>query len=217
MMCFIAFSFQPINNHPENFSRAFNAFYMAFSRAVFVFSFTLFIFPILLGRWTFMRNVLGHDFWTPLARISFGAYLIHPTFMTFDSFNRPRATWSSINVNITMFFAWWAITYITSFLFTILIETPCANLEKTFLMGGGGRGKKKAPKKMMEVPMVSYENSFSKGFVPRNGDSDNSPIKPREGKPNENEESEDYWNQSSPRDTTTSDINPSFVKHSINT
>lgn len=124
IMVFLAFIFMPINNHPDDFSYIFNAFYMTFSRSIFIFAFTLFLFPILLGRWNFMRSILGHDFFTPLARISFGAYLIHPTFMTFEAFNRPRATWSSINANVTTFFAWTVVSFLVSFLFTIVIETP---------------------------------------------------------------------------------------------
>lgn len=199
----IAFTFQPINIHPERFSQIFNSFYMTLSKPLFVFALVMCIFPILLGRGHAGRFILGHDFFTPIARISFGAYLIHATFMIFEAFNRPRATWSSINSNITMGFAWWVISFLTSFLFTILIETPCANLEKTFLMGGNKKkGKKQEQKKVVLVPAESFEKSFSKELIPANDET--SPLKSR------NNDKDSYWNQESPRNTG------SFAKLAIN-
>ena len=84
----------------------------------------MFIFPILLGRGKILREIMGHDWLTPIARISFGMYLIHPTYMLFESFNRQRASWASHNSTIIMFFGWLSVTILTSFLFTIIIETP---------------------------------------------------------------------------------------------
>jgi len=180
----ITFTFYEVNRSPEDYSRAFNAIYMTFIRACFIFGLILFIFPILLGRGKVLRNIMGHDWMTPIARLSFGMYLVHPTYMLFESFNRPRATWANHNNNILMMFGWWSVSLLTSFLFTILVETPCANLEKTFLMGGGG-GKRKAKEKFIKVPVESFENSFSKGLVPKT-ESDGSPTKSRD----------DYWSQS---------------------
>lgn len=201
----ITFTFRPININPDDFNTVFNAFYMTLSKPLFVFAVVMVIFPVLLGRGVLIQKILGFDWFTPVARISFGAYLIHATYMLFEAFNRERATWSSVNNNITMFFAWWIVSFATSFLFTIIVETPCANLEKTFLMGGGGRGKKRREKApVLKVPDVSFENSFSKGFIPKT-EADKSPIKGRS-----TENGDDFWNNESPKNG-----NP-FVKHSIN-
>ena len=155
----ITLTFYNINRYPNDYPRGFNAIYMTLIRAWFIFGLMMFIFPMLLGRGQILRSIMGHDWLTPIARISFGMYLIHPTYMLFDSFNRQRATWASHNTNIIMFFGWFSVTVLTSFLFTITIETPCANLEKTFLMGGGGRGgKKKAKEKYIKVQSESFEN-----------------------------------------------------------
>ena len=182
---------------------------MTFSRPLFVFGFSMFLFPILLGRGKFMRAILGHDFFTPLARISFGAYLIHATFMNFEAFNRPRATWADYNNNFTIFFAWMLVTFIASFFFTILIETPCANLEKIFLMGGGTKKKKKRTsfKKMVQVEQISFSNSFSEQLV--NRDSDTTPELPRKVK-----DDDDYWKEE--KEVSEDITEDSYVKHSIN-
>jgi len=120
----LTFVFKPINVNPDDFPQIFNSFFMTFSKPLFVLGLNFLIFPVLLGRGKFLRDILGHDWFTPLARISFGAYLVHPTFMLFEGFNRPRASWASVNNNITMFFAWLVVSYSTSFLFTIVVETP---------------------------------------------------------------------------------------------
>jgi peptidoglycan/LPS O-acetylase OafA/YrhL len=167
IMISITFTFYNVNRKPDDYSRLFNAIYMSLIRAGFIVGLVLFILPILLGRGQALRAIMGHEFMTPLARVSFGMYLIHPTYMLFESFNRQRATWVTHNSNILAAFGWWSVTVITSFLFTIVIETPCANLEKTFLMGGKGRNSK--PKeKTVKVAVESFENSFSKGLVSKN-------------------------------------------------
>jgi len=206
ILLILTFTFQPINNKPDDFSQTFNSFYMTFSRPVFILGFTMMLFPILLGRGKFLRAILGHDFFTPLARLSFGAYLIHATFMMFEAFNRPRATWANYSNNFTIFFSWMFVTFVASFLFTIIIETPCANLEKTFLMGGGGKKKKKAAhKKMKQVEQISFSNSFSEQLV--NKDSDTTPELPRR------EKDPDFFREDVGPENITTD---SYVKHSIN-
>lgn len=72
-------------------------------------------------------------------------------------------------------------------------------------MGGSGKGKKASKKKFAEVPANSFENSFSKGFIPK--DETASPEKPKKF------ENDSYWNQDSPKHNTTADT---FVKHAIN-
>ena len=211
-MLIITFTFKPINNHPDDFPQIFNSFYMTFSKPLFILALTMFLFPILLGRGKFIRGILGHDFFTPLARISFGAYLIHATFMTFEAFNRPRATWSDFNINFTMFFAWLFVSYMASFLFTIFIEAPCANLEKTFLMGSskGKRKAKKPPKmKLVKVEQYSFANSFSETLVKNDSEaSDSTPELSKRKK-----DDDDYWkDDDSPQDRTAD----SFVKNAIN-
>lgn len=184
-MLVITLTFFDINKSPKDYPRGFNAIYMTLIRAFFVFGLMMFIFPILLGRGKVLREILGHDWFTPIARVSFGMYLIHPTYMLFESFNRQRASWASHNGNTLMFFGWFTVTLITSLLFTIVIETPCANLEKVFLMGGGRGGSKKTKEKYIKVPVESFENSYSKTFIPKTDDDSVSPSK--------NEKGDDFW------------------------
>lgn len=211
IMVVITFTFQPINNHPEKFSQLFNSFYMTVTKPLFVLGMNMFVFPMLLGRGLFFRAVLGHDFFTPFARLSFGVFLLHATFMTFEAFNRERAIWASRNYNVAMFFAWMVASFLASFLFTVFIETPCANLEKYFLTPAAkGKARKKATiKQMVEVERVSFANSFSETLVKKDSEaSDSTPELPSRHK-----NDEEFFNQDNTADTVEED---SFVKNSIN-
>ena len=57
--------------------------YLLISRPLYMIGFTLVIMPIILG--TKMcapfTNFLGHSFWTPFSRLTYGAYLSHGIFM----------------------------------------------------------------------------------------------------------------------------------------
>lgn len=85
---------------------------------------------------------------------------------------------------------------------------------------GGGRGKKKKDKakpKMIAVPDLSYEDSFSKGLIARDDSDIMSPLKPRRsnganGQPALEDKEDSFWSENSPRSTTKG----TFVKHSIN-
>lgn len=210
IMCVITFTFMPINNNPDDFSQLFNTFYMTFTKPLFVIGLNMVLFPILLGRGKFLRAILGHDFWTPFARLSFGVFLLHATFMNFEAFNRERAIWANMNSNTTLFIAWTGVAFMASFLFTIFVETPCANLEKYFLMPAPkGKGKRVAKKQMVQVEKISFANSFSETLVKKDSEtSDSTPELPSRHK----ERNTADFNEGNSRDTTSD----SFVKTSIN-
>ena len=131
------FIFYPINNYPESFGQFFNVMFLTFSKAIFVIGMSMILLPCLMGHNSLMRRVLSFDAFTPLARLTFGAYMVHPTFMLFDAFNTVRGEYLTINFGITRYLAWLIAAFGTSMVCTLLVETPFMNLEKFFLMGGG--------------------------------------------------------------------------------
>jgi peptidoglycan/LPS O-acetylase OafA/YrhL len=110
---------------------------------MFVTGMTLVLYPVLIGHNKFLRNILALDLFTPLARMTFAAYLLHPVFQNYRAFNHERGIWMSINENILDYVAFYFIAYIMGTIFTLLVETPFINLEKAFLTGGGGGPRKK--------------------------------------------------------------------------
>ena len=126
----------PINKHPEKFSLFFNALYITFSRSIFIVGVALVLMPVLMGHGYYLRRLLSLDIFVPLARLTFGAYMVHPTFMLFEAFNAARGQWAAINKGILYFLGWTFTAFLTSLVLTLLVETPCMNVEKEFLMGG---------------------------------------------------------------------------------
>jgi len=131
------FIFYWLNKYPDNFSTFFNVSFLTFSKGFFVFGMNLVLLPVLMGHFSLLRGFLAFDAFTPLARLTFGAYMVHPTFQMFDAMNTVRGEYLTINFGITRYLAWLVASFACSLAFTLLIETPFMNLEKQFLMGGG--------------------------------------------------------------------------------
>lgn len=83
---------QVINNTPNEVSNAINLFYLLIQRPVFIIGFSMILLPVLAGSSVFkpLKNFLAHDFWIPLSRLSYGAFLSHGIFMQFREFNNER-------------------------------------------------------------------------------------------------------------------------------
>ena len=107
--------------------------FLVFSRTIFVIGMTLFLLPALMGHNRPTTWFLSLDFFTPLARLTFGAYLVHPIYIIFHSLNTESGVYVTINQGIVNFITWTVVSFVTSVLFTLLIETPWMNLEKVFL------------------------------------------------------------------------------------
>lgn len=83
---------QIINNAPNEVPEFLNYLYLVSSRPVFTLGFSLNILPLLIGSNVTkpMRQFLGHDFWIPFSRLTYGAYLSHGIFMIFRDYNTER-------------------------------------------------------------------------------------------------------------------------------
>lgn len=135
----------PINTHPEYFSELVDVLFLTLSRGQFALGITMILLPCLMGRCWLLRKFLSFDFWIPLARLTFGAYLLHPIFISFDALNTVRGEFVNTNYGITKYLCWLIVSFLVSLLCTLLVETPFMILEKTFIMDGKKKSKK--PKK----------------------------------------------------------------------
>ena len=88
--------------------------------------------PVILQTPSFktVRNFLGHDFWTPFSRLTYGAYLSHGIFMLFREYNSERGQWACAYDAILLFLAYVAFSYLFSFLMAITVEFPLASIYK---------------------------------------------------------------------------------------
>eukprot|EP00357_Protocruzia_adherens_P011267 CAMPEP_0115000730 /NCGR_PEP_ID=MMETSP0216-20121206/16935_1 /TAXON_ID=223996 /ORGANISM="Protocruzia adherens, Strain Boccale" /LENGTH=780 /DNA_ID=CAMNT_0002365891 /DNA_START=18 /DNA_END=2360 /DNA_ORIENTATION=- len=130
--------------HPTDWTLAENALYVALSRFIFTSGLAMFFLPNLLGVRNFFSWLMGGTFWSPLARVVYAVYLVHPMILFFlvssmQTYVTVTGTsmWFAVCANIT-------VSFFFGGLFSLLIEAPFMNLEK--LMMGGGK-KKKRPNK----------------------------------------------------------------------
>ena len=80
-----------------------------------------------------LNAFLGHSFWYPFARLSYGAYLSHSIFMLFREFNSERGTWASQFEAVLLFCAYLTFAYLFSLVITLVIETPCIRVYREFI------------------------------------------------------------------------------------
>jgi peptidoglycan/LPS O-acetylase OafA/YrhL len=104
-----------------------------------------------------VKFILGHAFFSPIAKISFSIYLTHFIVIMRGSFSaRIDFYWqamSSIYIVITDIF----YSMILALVLSLLVESPTLGLEKIFLRGGGDKKKShEISKKDIETLEKSY-------------------------------------------------------------
>ena len=70
-----------LNNNPEDWPKFFDIFYVVFSRPFFVLGILCIVYPSMIGQGKIVYSILGWYGWTPFAKVSYAAYLVHPVFM----------------------------------------------------------------------------------------------------------------------------------------
>jgi len=136
--------------------------------------------PILMGHGETYWKFLSMDLFTPLARITFGAFLLHPILIYFNTFNTSRGNWGSIQTNIIYFLAFLLACYAFSLVMTILVETPSINLESRYLMGRANESWRKPKEHNLKFNsgMAIDDASTTRSDSVYSSDSpDNSPVK----------------------------------------
>ena len=141
-MVVMVVSFYWVNNYPEKLPLSFDIFYLTYSRGIFIIGMCMLLMPVLMGHGVLIRKFLSTDMFTVLARLTYGAYLSHPIFQRFNTFNTERGLWVSHQQGIVLFLAWVLAAYATSMVLTVMVESPCGNLEKKYLFGA----RKKKPR-----------------------------------------------------------------------
>ena len=90
-----------------------------------------------------VKFILGHSFFSPLAKVSFCVYLTHfIVIMNGVYSSKTGLYWQSISVLyhiVTDIF----YSVMLALVLSLLVESPTLGLEKIFLRGGGGDAKKK--------------------------------------------------------------------------
>ncbi|KAJ8020291.1 Nose resistant to fluoxetine protein 6 [Holothuria leucospilota] len=82
------------------------------------------------GNGGFVDTFLSLKIWLPLAKLSYAAYLFHPIVMEHWIYtSKTEFHWTAHNA-IYMFFSFFAVTYIVSFVSSLLVEIPFTKMTK---------------------------------------------------------------------------------------
>ncbi|CAH1788359.1 unnamed protein product [Owenia fusiformis] len=80
-----------------------------------------------------VNTILSWGGWVPLSRLTFAAYLIHPTMMWIYVYNRRTPIFATQYTMVYMFFGHMVTSYAVALGLTLLFESPMMGLEKIFL------------------------------------------------------------------------------------
>eukprot|EP00345_Euplotes_harpa_P000876 CAMPEP_0168327210 /NCGR_PEP_ID=MMETSP0213-20121227/5769_1 /TAXON_ID=151035 /ORGANISM="Euplotes harpa, Strain FSP1.4" /LENGTH=252 /DNA_ID=CAMNT_0008330085 /DNA_START=726 /DNA_END=1484 /DNA_ORIENTATION=+ len=124
---------QSFPNAEQHFGQLFHDFYNAFARPLFVFSLMLILSGPLTGRSKLLKFILGSNGYSPWAKVSFMAYLIHLlVFAYYYDQIRESVYPDNKSIIITMA-ACMLLAFMISVPFSALFEAPFLQLERLVL------------------------------------------------------------------------------------
>ena len=151
--------FLPIdaNKNPGKWGTAANAIYITFSRTIFTLGISFFAYPCLLGHGTPIYKFLACSFWTPFARLTFAAYLVHPIIIQMNYYGTKQGFYFD---DMKIFFNYCShiiLTFIFALILSLSIESPMLNIEKNFIFKRKKIGQKDE-KKAIEKPEIENKS-----------------------------------------------------------
>jgi len=124
-------------NNNDGWSLTENLFYLTLSHSGFIFGLAILSYFMLNQYANLIRYLLSFHIWTPLARLTFGAYLIHPIIMSSAYLSTRHALNWDIWTVVVNFSGFTLISYAVSLVFWLILEKPLANLEKEIMRAMG--------------------------------------------------------------------------------
>ncbi|KAL6045276.1 NRF domain-containing protein [Balamuthia mandrillaris] len=135
-----------------------NTIYLGLTRLVWAILLSILTFLCAIGQGGPINWLLSHHIWTPLARLTYCAYLIHPMLVMSYYASAARPFHLNPFTGIYTALANFAISYLLAYVCFLLLERPLMNVEMTFLLGGGKQKEEKEKEKEKE----NHEESLPK-------------------------------------------------------
>lgn len=138
----------PVNNGEaaKNWSQFHKSLFLSTQRSIWVFGWSLIIMPAMMGWGSLFRGILGASFWSPLTRLTFGAYLIHPVLQLWYYWQLEQSWIIGTLNSIINAIGFATASYLMATCFSLMAESPAMNLEKFWM---SSRKAKDHPKESM--------------------------------------------------------------------
>ncbi|CAL1270723.1 unnamed protein product [Larinioides sclopetarius] len=124
------------------------------------------MFVCLTGNGGIINRILSWKFWTPMARLSYVFYLLHPLVIWVHEAFAHSNTYTSHYFWVYNILGHYMITMVLSLIVSLTFEAPFLALEK-ILFGGGGRDKGDSTPPLKKVPeLPNYDSEMrSRNFT----------------------------------------------------
>ncbi|XP_062589905.1 nose resistant to fluoxetine protein 6-like [Saccostrea cucullata] len=114
-------------------STAVTALYNSLSKTTWSLGLAWIIFACSIGYGGFINTFLSARLWSPLSRLTYCAYLVHPVIMFVYTYShRYTMYYSDINI-VFLFLGFWMATYGVAFFVSMAFEAPMIGLERLLL------------------------------------------------------------------------------------
>ena len=107
-----------------------NALYTAFAPYIFITGFVLMFIPIFLGKLSILRDIFASDFFRPLARLSYSAFLISGIVLFWVFFTHEQSIYYDHKNMMFIYFALVFFTYVISTIIAVFLEYPFRTMGK---------------------------------------------------------------------------------------
>ncbi|XP_048774347.2 nose resistant to fluoxetine protein 6-like isoform X2 [Ostrea edulis] len=110
-----------------------SALYNSLSKTTWSLGVAWIIFACNTGYGGFINTFLSAGLWSPLSRLTYCAYLVHPVIMFMYTLSQ-RYTMYFTDINmVCLFLGFWMATYVVAFFVSMALEAPMIGLEKLIL------------------------------------------------------------------------------------
>jgi hypothetical protein len=108
----------------------FNALYTAFAPYLFISGFVLVFIPIFIGKLSILRDIFASQFFRPLARLSYSAFLFQGVVLFWIFFTHEQSVFYDHKNMIFVYFSLVFFTYVLSMLIAVFLEYPFRTMGK---------------------------------------------------------------------------------------
>lgn len=115
----------------DSFNRTENIFYGAFSRLAWALALGWVIYACHNKMGGIINRFLSWKAWIPLARLTYGAYLLHPIILLFYYNSQGNPFHFQDTTTIFLYISVVVMSYLCSFIMALLIDTPVYNVERS--------------------------------------------------------------------------------------
>eukprot|EP01022_Parablepharisma_sp_SALTPOND_P016656 TRINITY_DN2493_c0_g1_i2.p1 TRINITY_DN2493_c0_g1~~TRINITY_DN2493_c0_g1_i2.p1 ORF type:complete len:802 (-),score=22.91 TRINITY_DN2493_c0_g1_i2:64-2469(-) len=135
LMHLTVYSFYFLDKYSDSWNEGFGYFQMLACRPVFIFGLCLVIYPVLVGRGQILLNVFGHPVMSPLAKLTYGTYMLHIPISILVSESELQGKFYTLSERIIRTVLITFLSYLASFVVTLIYESPTIMILKGFLEG----------------------------------------------------------------------------------